>query len=639
MIRHIAVAYSINSRSFVNRLSVETNHVFRLRRLEIVIADGAGRAATAHPADDSGIQPSGAGPGSDSDYVQLASANGAWCAALHLSHSSDHSLLREAVASGAVLGVVGDAGEVTSMPASSPYANACVISLDLRGSTIRVGTSLTGLPPVFILRRGAHATLSCPFLPETARGSFEPDLDGLADMLRWGHPLDGRTLRANVQVAPSSASISVTPEGALDISALAPWPSLQEVASLTGEEILEAQLAAFAESAGHIRTDSAFMSLSGGLDSRTSLVALLQHGRRIPCVTMASSPESLDVRLAKAFCDAHGLEHHTVLLGADFYRRCPELLLRSADLTGGVSCLSQTADLFLYESLSKFTTRISGNLGNQVGRGGVESLSAYQPRPDVFAPAVRERLLRRPIAPWFIPRLAGQDYGETLFGQEVHYWSIANYVVGSSRAYQLTPYADRRLMQLSRLAFARDPELRRPTWKTLRARDLRHRFAGTPRERSFQRQFLIKNDSEGRLVPLNWGWRAGGGWSIGWCLTAIASAADAGLIKLSTKSRVLRPSAAWLSGKLSHRSALVDWRHAISTRLRELAMDTFESRTVRQAGVFEAGALERMLRQHFSGAADYHHTVSVALEIALGISVRQSSTRAPHAADAACDSD
>src|SRR4029077_20337538 len=163
-------------------------------------------------------------------------------------------------------------------------------------------------------------------------------------------------------------------------------------------------------------------------------------------------------------------------LSDEFYRRSPQLLLRSADLTGGVSCLSQTADLFLYESMpASFTARISGNLGNQVGRGGVESLSAYQPSPEVFSPEVRERLAARQLSPCFIPRLADEeDYGRTLFGQEVPYWSIANYVVGSSHAYQLTPYADRHLMNLSRAAFTRDTELQHPTWKVLRARDLRH---------------------------------------------------------------------------------------------------------------------------------------------------------------------
>lgn len=594
---------------------MSANPVVALRRLEISILADNPRAAGAS------VEPA-FGP---LDF-RLTCGNGTWRADLRLRRSSDRALLSEAIATGSLACVVGDADEVAALQPSSPAANACLIRLDLKNSTIRVSTSLTGLPPLFVFRNGLELTLSSPFLPESARGALAPDFDGVADTLRWGHPLDGRTLFANVRIARSHSTVLVAADGTIEVGSSAPWPGLQDLAFLSREEIIRAQITAFAEAAGRIRTDNAFMSLSGGLDSRTSLVALLSHGHPLPCVTMAGSPQSLDVRLAKAFCDAYGLEHRAVLLGEEFYRRCPELLVRSAELTGGVSCLSQTVDLFLYESMpASFTTRISGNLGNQVGRGGVESLSAYQPNPDIFSGAIRERLLARPLAPWFIPRITSENYGETIFGQEVHYWSIANYVAGSSSAYQLTPYADFRLMQLARAAFARDRELLHPTWKKLRARDLRHRFAGTPRSRSFQRQFLIQHDRKARHVPLNWGWRAGGGWSVGWGMTAMASAADAALTKLNSRSRLLGPTASWLSAKLDHRSALVDWRRVIRTRLRELALDTFTTRQVRQSGLFDPPTLDRVLSQHFSGNVDHQFTVSRALEIGLGLSVRQSS--------------
>src|SRR4029077_3776415 len=104
-------------------------------------------------------------------------------------------------------------------------------------------------------------------------------MDGVADTLRWGHPLDGRTLFANVQFVNSNSTVTVSPEGAV---AIAPgeWSNLQEFSSLTRAEILREQVTAFGQAAGRLQTDNAFMSLSGGLDSRTSLVALLSHGHR-----------------------------------------------------------------------------------------------------------------------------------------------------------------------------------------------------------------------------------------------------------------------------------------------------------------------------------------------------------------------
>ena len=315
--------------------------------------------------------------------------------------------------------------------------------------------------------------------------------------------------------------------------------------------------------------------------------------------------------------------HHTVLLDQQFARRAPELLTEAADLSGGVACLSQTVDLYLYDSLpAPFAARVSGNLGNQVGRGGVESLSVYQPKAEVFSETIRDRLAARPLSPWFIPRLAEQDYGETLFGQEVHFWSIPNYVIGSSRALQLTPYADQRLLLLSRAAFALDRELHPPSREILRKRDVRHRMSGTPRALSFQRQFIAEHDLRGREVPLNWGWRAPGGSSVRWRLAALASATDAALTSIRGQSSRLRPFAQWASSRLGHRSSLVDWPGLVKGPLRELVMDAVASQPVRRAGVFNASALDSMLRRHFGGSEDSHQTVVRVLELAFGICAR-----------------
>jgi hypothetical protein len=561
-----------------------------------------------------------------SPEAELVCANGTWRADLGLRHASDRPMLAELAATGYIVCVIGDADEVNAAPSSSAYANANVIFLDLKGSTVRILTPLTGLPPAFVFRRGDRVTISSPFLPETTRGYLAPDFDGIADTLRWGHPIDGRTLIANLQLVPSFSTLIYSQGAGLEITRK-PWPRLKELESLQWAEIVREQVAAFSEAAKRVRAENAFMSLSGGLDSRTSLVALLSHGRRVPCVTMAGSPDNLDVKLAKAFCEPYGLEHHTVLLGEQFYRSSPELLLESADLTGGVASLSQTADLYLYKNVPMpYGSRISGNLGNQVGRGGVESLSAYRPNANVFSQELRARLKARPLSPWFVSRLANDSYAETLFGQEVHYWSIANYMVGSACADQITPYADVRLMQLSCAAFARDRELARPTSKILRARDLRHRLAGVPKASSFQRQFLIRNDHVSNRVPLNWGWRAAGGWSLSWGMVAALSASDAALIKLSSRSGLLRPTASWLSARLHHRSALVDWRRLLRTRLRELTMDTFSTRYVRELGIFDVNALDKILSEHFREIADSHYTIARSLEVALGLSVRA----APH---------
>lgn len=552
----------------------------------------------------------------------LISFSHRWRADIGLFRSQDYDALAVALQSGPIRCVIGDAAEVAAPGNSAPFVNATIVELDHRSSILRVFSSLTGLPPVFLFHYGSRTSLSVPFLPEAARGRLDLDPEGVADFLRWGHPIDGRTLFLNLSVLYSNSIAAISETGNRELTTHLPWPDLP-LESLSRDEIVQGQVAAFLQSAARFKGQDAFVSLSGGLDSRASLVALLSNQIRPPCVTMAGAQTNLDARLARAYCDAEGLSHDTVILGRSFESRAQDLLLKTADLTGGVGCLSQTADLFLYESLPKtFGARISGNLGNQVGRGGVESLSAYQPRDDIFSFPIREKLAQRLLVPWFIPRLALGDYAEVLFGQEVHFWSIPNYVVGSSRALQLTPYADKRLLLLARAGFALDKELRLPNRELLRARDFRHRLAGTPIAVSFQRQFIAQYAARGRSVPLNWGWRAPGGWSAQWRITAFASAADAALTKVAARPGALRPLAKWASSRLGHRSSLVDWHGLVKGRLRQLLLDVFSTETVRKAGAFDVDALDAMTRRHLSGEQDCHLTLVRALELALGIHAR-----------------
>jgi hypothetical protein len=340
-------------------------------------------------------------------------------------------------------------------------------------------------------------------------------------------------------------------------------------------------------------------------------------------VTLAGSLSNLDARIAAAFCKQHGIEHHVVMLDERFLGQLPDLVARTAELTGGVSCLSQAVDLHLYDRIpAGLSRRISGNLGNQVGRGGVESMSAYAPAIEVFAAPVRDSLARRPMVPWYLERMHGGQFGAVLFGQEVHYWSIANYIVGVSRAEQVTPYATYRLMRLACSLFDRDPQLRQPQWQVMRQRDLRHRLKGPRLARSFQRQILAAREAGSARVPLNWGWYASGGWSPRWVSRAAVSALDAVAIKFARKSALARLASRALSAGFGHPSTLVDWREAVRTRLGTLARDLFASRVVRDAGVFDLPQLDRMVGEHFSASADHHATVTRALEIGLALSSR-----------------
>jgi len=340
-------------------------------------------------------------------------------------------------------------------------------------------------------------------------------------------------------------------------------------------------------------------------------------------VTLAGSSETLDARLARSLCSAHGVPHEVIHLGEDYLRQLPDLATSSSALTGGPSSLSQTIDLYLYGQLPRSTrVRISGNLGNQVGRGGVESLSAARPDAEVLGSPLRSLLAQRPAEPWFIGRMSNGRFGDVLFAQEVHFWSISNYVIGSHHALQVSPYSDTRLIELAKARFLADPEFRNVSWKLLRQRDMRHRLMGQPVSQSFQRAFLAREDRAGEDVPINWGWLPGGGWSPSWSLATLKSAADAAALKAARKSPRFEKHLRWISTRLGRPSALVAWPDVLKSHLRDLSYDTLRSTTVRQSGLLEPLPMNRLLDDHFSGRKSSHSTIFSLLDISLGIAAR-----------------
>src|SRR6185312_14126100 len=88
--------------------------------------------------------------------------------------------------------------------------------------------------------------------------------------------------------------------------------------ALSLEEIIDRQVAALARAGRRMSAENTFVSLSGGLDSRTALMSVMQEGRRAECASLAPSSGSVDARLARRVCAAHGIKHEIVALDAAF---------------------------------------------------------------------------------------------------------------------------------------------------------------------------------------------------------------------------------------------------------------------------------------------------------------------------------
>lgn len=533
--------------------------------------------------------------------------------------AADAESVRRQVAAGRLRLLVGDESEFEAFDPAQPYANLLQFEIDIERRQLTVGGSLVGLPPVFLWRSAQAVTLTSPFPPQhsfdVAHGAV--DLEAAADILRWGHPIDGRTLAGDLRLAPANSLVTLGERPEFIVTPLAAPARTASNASV--EDLIKQQIDAFMASAERLQTAAACVSLSGGLDSRATAIGLLRLGRKVPCVTLAAQPDALDARLARALCDAYGTEHIVVTTGDTFRRGLADRVVRASQLTMGVAALQQSIDLYLYEQLGgRFTRRVSGNLGNQVGRGGVESLTVAQPAPEMLSAEGTRVLATRAKQPWFIDRMNSAGFGKVLFEQEVNFWSTANYVAGSQYAVQQMVYADRRLLALACELYARLPELQSIDRETLRRRDLRHRFAGAPIQHSFQRRFMAEHDQPGRNIAINWGWLARGGWSPSWLLEASRTALDLGLNVIAGKSGALRPVTRLVPRSLRRPFALVSWPTLLRNDLRDLTYDATGSQAARDSGLFDAAGLRTVLDDHFSGRRDQHKSVAAALELSLG---------------------
>src|SRR5690606_15262077 len=130
--------------------------------------------------------------------------------------------------------------------------------------------------------------------------------------------------------------------------------------------------------------------LTAGLDTRAVLSVLAEQGRLLPAVTMTGRRLSLDARIAGRLTRSYGVEHTLVHFDAEFTRELPRLVRIASRLSGGLSSLGQAPEVHLYGSLAnRFDARLSGNLGNQVGRGGTEGVSLRNASLDILASPLR----------------------------------------------------------------------------------------------------------------------------------------------------------------------------------------------------------------------------------------------------------
>jgi len=488
-------------------------------------------------------------------------------------------------------------------------ANATVVEYDLHRRWLRIRTSIVGLPPVFLYKGPSRVvvgsdlwSLRCwPGVP------FAFDPQSVRDVCRIGYPIGFRTLFQGIRVVPGGSLIEIDRDGQVTVRQA--WSMPVAVREQSWEDYTDIQATLFRDSLRRVDTSKAFLSLTGGLDTRTILAALLADGRSIPACTMSWKDLSLDSRTARDLCRAYEIPHEVVRFGEEFAAEFPDRAQTASRLSGGLASAGEATEVAFYHQLgARRRARLSGYLGNQVGRGGVEHKSLRNGDQGMLGEGINAPV--DAADHWFYAddRRGGLLEPAFLLQYATLFSSIGNYCIGHHFMVQQSPYASRELIE----ALGRAPvDAHRPSSVfRMRCDDLRHRFLGHPPHRSFQRKVVRARGGYIAECPINWGWRVNGRVSPKGSIAGLLAFFDA----LAT-SRGLDRGRLGRALETFHITGRYDFRQTRKWCSREFLSDTLLRREVRDTGLLNATRIETMLDEHFAGKKDHHANLMLAVDL------------------------
>jgi hypothetical protein len=510
--------------------------------------------------------------------------------------------------------LLGNDAEWEDRLANQNLAGATSIQFNSENRELVVHTSIVGLPPVFCYRGpNLIAITSDVYLLSSLPGvQLKLDPAGINELGQFGHPVGLKTLFQNLNMLPAASCFRI--DNNMHTALTRSW-EIPESNPIAYPDFLNAQAEAFTAAVRRTRTERTFISLTGGLDTRAVFSALANDQRLVDAITMSGSRPSLDARIANRLCRAYGVQHELVIFDHHFTERLPHFVETASRLSAGVSSLGQAHEVFFYNQLGdRYISRISGTLGNQVGRGGTEGVSLRGAALTILNPRLRHDITNEH---WLLGRLGGDYVSQlnVLLSDEIPFSSTANYSVGSYFAVQKSPYANRFLIE----TLAMRPRTGGPTPSKsalhMRLRDLKHRFIGESANVSFQRRLVNSIGGPAAYIPINWGWRPIGGISLPGLTLGIATLAGMAARVTGLEDGPLRRPL-----KLSGLPSLYDFndsRRWVRDNLRPFVTDTLFSQKIREAGIFDHNALSSTLDEHYSGTRDHFKTVTFALDVAL----------------------
>ena len=512
--------------------------------------------------------------------------------------------------------VLGDDAEFSAHRPRECMAYAVPVTIDFARGTVDARASIVGVPPVFISRFRERVVIASDLslFGELAE-PLSIDSAGAAELVAMGYPTSHRTLFKDVSLLPGGHALNVDVTG--NASVIECWSLPVPDRRLDWPSFLDLQRQAFRSALRKLDLSASFLALTGGLDTRTILAALVSEGRTLPAATLTGRSRSLDARLAGDLCEAYELSHHVVHLDGDFVRNLPEYVTEASRLSGGLASVDKAGEIYFYRHIAGVARReLTGNLGNQVGRQAFESVSARGADLSILSDdLMRGRARVSPAKPFFRNSATWRAAYQWLLQEEATIPGLGDFCLGQHFATQQTPYASRAMIETLGYSPVASERVGSFSHSRARWRDLYHRFMGEAKDRSFQRKLISEVGGYVASCPINLGWRPQGGVSLsglGW-----------GLLTFADMTASSRLPGSRVSGAILELTGIrglhetKSYKNRLTAGLKDFVHDTLRSRRTRQSGLFNVPQLDLLLREHFSFGMDRHDTIIAALDLAL----------------------
>jgi len=419
------------------------------------------------------------------------------------------------------------------------------------------------------------------------------DAIGLAELMACGCTLGVHSLFRDIEVLDGGTALVVDGPD-IKRQRYFDHTRLESLEQVSGPEFVEGFTESLRRAANRaLKTATAAVSLTGGLDSRMIMASLDAPPGQAPCYTFGSMYRTTgDVAVARRIAAVCGQPHHVIELGKEFLQSASRDLEEAVYVSDGYLGLSGAAELYCNRKARAIAPgRMTGNWGGELMRG-VRAFKYALPKGDFVSPELSAHV--KVSAATFTPP-SSNALSAALF-QQVPHQGYGRNAIERSQVQVQSPFLDPDVIQ----------------W-LYRATAATRESAATAAAVIARRPDLLAIPTNGGLLGVRQSW-----WR---------RASRRGVIKMEYLTShgapdwLARLSSALPARAIETRFLGVDkfhhFRFWIRHDLADLVRDTLAEHRDALAAWFDMHTVNRMVAEHIAGRANHTDAIDKLLTVAI----------------------